>query len=78
MTTSFAPSPYLNIEAHVRILEGPDAPEQNLRLFRVMQNRATGPLSWFGGEPSEEGNGPGPGTSVLMRDHAERPPSQLC
>src|SRR5690348_11511737 len=36
---------FLNIESRVRILEGPDAPEQSLRLFRVMQNRPSGPLS---------------------------------
>jgi PPOX class probable F420-dependent enzyme len=45
---------YLNIEARVRILEGADAPELSLRLFRVMQSRPSGPLSWFGGEISEE------------------------
>src|SRR5438067_7097758 len=37
---------YLSIESRVRILEGPDAPEQNMRLFRVMQKRSSGPLSW--------------------------------
>lgn len=26
----------------------------NLRLFRQMQDRPTGPLSWFGGEFEEE------------------------
>ena len=49
--TGFA---YLNIESRVRILEGPEVPEQSLRLFRVMQSRPSGPLSWFGGELSEE------------------------
>jgi hypothetical protein len=44
---------YLNIECRVRILEGADVPEQSLRLFRVMQGRPTGPLSWFGGTKSE-------------------------
>ncbi|MBV9897824.1 MAG: pyridoxamine 5'-phosphate oxidase family protein [Chloroflexi bacterium] len=44
---------YLNLECRVRILEGPDAPQQNVRLFRVMQSRPTGPLSWFGGEKNE-------------------------
>ena len=29
---------------------GPDAPALNLALFRQMQNKPTGPLSWFGGE----------------------------
>lgn len=45
---------YLNIEARVTILEGPDVPEQSVRLFRVMQNRPSGPMSWFGGQLSEE------------------------
>ena len=45
---------YLSIEARVTIIEGPDAPELNVRLFRTMQKRPGGPLSWFGGELSEE------------------------
>lgn len=48
--TGFA---YLNIESRVRILAGPDVPEQSVRLFRAMQNRPSGPLAWFGGELSE-------------------------
>lgn len=44
---------WLGIESTVSILEGPDAPELNLRLFRVMQKRPSGPLSWFGGEMEE-------------------------
>lgn len=48
------PFSWLTIESTVTILDGPDAPEQNVRLFRVMQNRPTGPLSWFGGELEEE------------------------
>jgi hypothetical protein len=36
------------------MLDGPDAPELNLRLFRVMQGRPIGPLSWFGAELDEE------------------------
>ena len=35
------------------ILDGPDAPELSLRLFRTMQGRPTGTLSWFGGELDE-------------------------
>jgi hypothetical protein len=46
---------WLALETSVTILDGPDAPELNLRLFRVMQDRPTGPLSWFGGELSEDG-----------------------
>jgi hypothetical protein len=45
---------WLSIEATVTILDGPQAPEQNLRLFREMQGRATGPISYFGGELDEE------------------------
>ena len=45
---------WLALETSVVILDGPDAPELNLRLFRVMQDRPTGPLSWFGGELSED------------------------
>lgn len=45
---------YLSIEARVRILDGPDAPDLNLHLFRVMQKRPSGPLSWFGGELAED------------------------
>lgn len=44
---------WLAIEATVTILDGPDAPEDNLRLFRVMQGKPTGPLQWFGGELDE-------------------------
>ena len=45
---------FLAIESTVSILDGPDAPERNLRLFRQMQGKPTGPLSWFGGEFAEE------------------------
>lgn len=45
---------WLALETTVTILDGSDAPQQNLRLFRVMQNKPDGPLSWFGGELSEE------------------------
>jgi hypothetical protein len=34
-------------------LEGPEAAAQNLQLFRVMQDRPGGPLSWFGGDLDE-------------------------
>src|SRR4051794_16103795 len=46
---------WLTLETTVTILDGPDAPAQNLRLFRVMQGKPTGPLSWFGAELDEEG-----------------------
>jgi len=45
---------YLSLETTVTILDGPDAAEQNLRLFRIMQRRPTGPLSWFGGMLDED------------------------
>lgn len=45
---------YLTIESRASILEGPRAPEQSVRLFRVMQNRPTGPLLWQGVERTEE------------------------
>ena len=44
---------FLTLETTVSILEGPQAAGLNLRLFRVMQNRPSGPLSWFGGELDE-------------------------
>lgn len=46
--------PWLGIESTVTILDGPDAPELNVKPFRVMlQQRPTGPLSWFGGQMEE-------------------------
>jgi Pyridoxamine 5'-phosphate oxidase len=44
---------FLALETTVTILDGPDAAALNLQLFRRMQNRPTGPLSWFGGELEE-------------------------
>ncbi len=44
---------YLSLETTVSILDGPDAPTQNLQLFRVMQDRPTGPLGWYGEELDE-------------------------
>jgi hypothetical protein len=44
---------YLTIESNVVILDGPDAPALNVRLFRVMQNRPTGPIQWYGADKSE-------------------------
>jgi uncharacterized pyridoxamine 5'-phosphate oxidase family protein len=44
---------YMTLEALVTILEGDDAPDRNLRLFRLMQNKPDGPLSWFGGTLEE-------------------------
>jgi hypothetical protein len=44
---------FLALETTVTILDGPDAPALNVRLFREMQGKPTGPLSWFGGEYEE-------------------------
>lgn len=44
---------WLALETTVTILEGAESAAQSLRLFRVMQNRPTGPLSWFGRELDE-------------------------
>jgi PPOX class probable F420-dependent enzyme len=42
---------WLTLEGVVTILDGPEAPDQSLRLFRVMQGRSgSEPLAWFGGE----------------------------
>lgn len=44
---------YLSLETMVSILDGPAAPRQNLELFRVMQDRPTGPLAWYGEDLDE-------------------------
>jgi hypothetical protein len=44
---------FLGLETTVTILDGPDAAALNLTLFRQMQDKPTGPLSWFGGEFEE-------------------------
>ena len=38
---------WLALETTVDILDGPDAPEKNLQLMRFMQNKPTGPLTWY-------------------------------
>ncbi len=45
---------WLSLDTTVDILDGPDAADLNVRLFREMQSRPEGPLSWFGGEYDEE------------------------
>ena len=45
---------WLTLDTTVRILDGADALELNLRLFQQMQNRPTGNLNWFGRELSPE------------------------
>lgn len=50
----FAPGyAFLNLETTVRLLEGPEVPEDSVRLMRVLQDRADGPISWFGEELEE-------------------------
>jgi PPOX class probable F420-dependent enzyme len=46
---------WLALETTVTILDGPDVPQQSIELFRVMQGKPDGPLSWFGGEYDEAG-----------------------
>jgi hypothetical protein len=41
------------LETTLTLLDGPDAPELNLRLFRVMQGRPAGSLWWYGHELDE-------------------------
>jgi hypothetical protein len=48
--TAFA---WLALETTVTILDGADASAQNVRLFRLMQSKPTGPLGWFGVELEE-------------------------
>jgi hypothetical protein len=45
---------FLAIETTVTILDGPEAAALNVRLFREMQGKPTGALSWFGGEFEED------------------------
>lgn len=45
---------FLNIESRVSILEGPDVPEQSLKLFRAMQKNPTGRVRFNGKEMSDE------------------------
>ena len=45
---------WLALETTVRILDGPDMPMLQVHMFRLMQNRPTGDLSWFGKELGEE------------------------
>ena len=45
---------WLTLDTTVRILEGADAPELSLRLFRQMQKHPTGNLNWFGRVLSSE------------------------
>lgn len=44
----------LTVEANVSLIEGSDAVGKSVRLFRQMQGRPEGTLSWFGEELDEE------------------------
>lgn len=45
---------FLGLETTVTIIDGPNVPTDTVRLFRLLQQRPTGPLQWFTGELSEE------------------------
>jgi hypothetical protein len=44
---------WVALETTVTILDGPDAPDLSVALFREMQGQPEGPLSWFGNEMDE-------------------------
>ena len=44
---------WMALETTVTILDGADVPAQSVQLFRVMQSRPSGPLSWFASELDE-------------------------
>jgi hypothetical protein len=44
----------LTLETEVTIIEGGDAAPRSVELFRAMQDRPVGPLTWFGEELDEE------------------------
>ncbi|HWL01677.1 MAG TPA: pyridoxamine 5'-phosphate oxidase family protein [Microbacteriaceae bacterium] len=47
---------FLSVRTTVTILDGPDAPELNLRYFRVLKGTPEGPLTWMGkGEFDDDG-----------------------
>ncbi len=45
---------WLTMETTVRLLEGPDAVDLSLQLFRTMQERPSGDLTWFGKDYDEQ------------------------
>lgn len=45
---------WLTAAGRIRIIDGPEAPEANLRLTRVMLRRPEGPVTWFGQEMDEQ------------------------
>ena len=44
---------WLALDTEVTLLEGPDAPQLNLRFFRQIQGKPEGPLGWFDREMDE-------------------------
>ena len=44
---------WLTLETSVTILEGPDVPQRTIALFRRMQNRPSGPITWMGKDMDE-------------------------
>lgn len=44
---------WLTLDTEVRLLEGPDAPQLNLRFIRQIQSKPEGPLRWFDREMDE-------------------------
>jgi len=46
---------WLTIESTVTLLEGDDAAALSVKLFRVMQNKPSGGLNWFGKVLDEDG-----------------------
>lgn len=44
---------WLTLDTEVTLLEGPDAPQLNLRFFRQIQSKPEGPLRWFDREMDE-------------------------
>jgi hypothetical protein len=49
-----AESAWRGLETTVTILDGPDAPQLNLRLFREMFHNPSGPINWFGRDFTDE------------------------
>ncbi len=45
---------WLTLETTVRLLDGPDAVDLSMRLFRTMQDRPAGDLTWFGKDYDEQ------------------------
>jgi len=45
---------YLTLETRVTLIEGDSVPEKSMHMFRLMQNRPTGNLSWFGKDMTSE------------------------